>query len=114
MNGLLTQSNLSFESFESTSQGLPIIILFTPSTDTDMLQVRGINSDGKDTSFILSRVFPEPVRPYLFDAMDGSYPPAPSPRPSSLPPPGHLQLELTLASKIGSGRVGHVYALDDS
>lgn len=73
-----------------------------------------INSDGKDTSLILSRVSPEPVRPFIFLAMDDSYPPAPSPRPSSLPPPDHLQLELTLASKLGSGRVGHVYALDDS
>ena len=73
-----------------------------------------IHSDGKDMSLTLSRVSPEPVPPYLFDAMDGSYPPAPSPRPSSLPPPGHLQLELTLASKLGSGRVGDVYALDDS
>ena len=79
--------------------------------ETVVLRGLCINSDA---SIILSRVSPDPVRPYLFDAMDGSYPRAPSPRPSSLPPPGHLQLELTLASKLGSGRVGHVYALDDS
>ncbi|KIM83992.1 hypothetical protein PILCRDRAFT_87905 [Piloderma croceum F 1598] len=84
------------------------------AVETVILHGLCVNSDGKDTSLILSRVSPEPVRPYLFDALDGSYPPAPSPRPSSLPPPGHLQLELTLASELGSGRVGHVYALDDS
>jgi hypothetical protein len=82
--------------------------------ETVILHGLCVNSDSKDTSLILSRVSPEPVRPYLFDALDGTYPPAPSPRPSSLPPPGHLQLELTLTSKLGNGRVGHVYALDDS
>ena len=74
-----------------------------------------VNSNGKDTPVVLSRVSPEPLRPYLFDDMAGNYPPAPSPLPSSLPPPGDLRLELTLASsKLASGRVGHVYALDDS
>ena len=82
--------------------------------ETVVLHGLCINSDGKDVSCLLSRMSPAPVRPFLFKAMDGSSPPARPVRPSSLPPPGHLQLELTLASKLGSGRVGHVYALDDS
>ncbi|KIM46838.1 hypothetical protein M413DRAFT_440413 [Hebeloma cylindrosporum] len=84
------------------------------AVETVVLHGLCINSDGKSTSLVLSRMSPEPVRPFLFSFLGGSYPPAPASRPSSLPPPGRLQLELTLASKLGSGRVGHVYELDDS
>lgn len=73
-----------------------------------------IDSDGNDASLVLSRVIPEPVPPFLFYDIDGIFAPAPPARPSALPPPGHLQLELTLTSKLGRGRVGHVYASDDS
>jgi hypothetical protein len=44
MNGLLTHSNLSLESFESVSQRPPSIVSFVTDTSTDTVQARGIGT----------------------------------------------------------------------
>jgi hypothetical protein len=44
MNGLLTHSNLSLESFESASQRPPSIVSFVTDTSTDTVQARGIGT----------------------------------------------------------------------
>jgi hypothetical protein len=44
MNGLLTQSNRSWESFESASPRPPSIVSFATNTSTDTIRVQGIGT----------------------------------------------------------------------
>lgn len=44
MNGLLTHSNLSFESFDSTPLRPPSIISFATNTSTDTVNAQGIGA----------------------------------------------------------------------